>query len=103
MAAYDVSFSFGDSLRLGPMPTPKRSAQFGELEVQGELTRALLGQRRSRNNGRAARPRGPNLGTWSTASLPVTGAFAQSLMSHSKWPMRTSSIAQSQTSDEPAV
>ena len=39
MAAYDVSFSIGDGLRPGSIADANDSAQFGELEVQGELTR----------------------------------------------------------------
>jgi phosphomethylpyrimidine synthase len=39
MAAYDVSFSIGDGLRPGSLADANDQAQFGELEVQGELTR----------------------------------------------------------------
>ena len=39
MAAYDVSFSIGDGLRPGSIADANDAAQFGELEVQGELTR----------------------------------------------------------------
>ncbi|GAB4244199.1 MAG: phosphomethylpyrimidine synthase ThiC [Candidatus Methylacidiphilales bacterium] len=39
MAAYDVSFSIGDGLRPGSIADANDDAQFGELEVQGELTR----------------------------------------------------------------
>ncbi len=39
MAAYDVSFSIGDGLRPGSIADANDRAQFGELEVQGELTR----------------------------------------------------------------
>ncbi|HET7625765.1 MAG TPA: phosphomethylpyrimidine synthase ThiC [Verrucomicrobiae bacterium] len=39
MAAYDVSFSIGDGLRPGSIADANDQAQFGELEVQGELTR----------------------------------------------------------------
>jgi len=39
MAAYDVSFSIGDGLRPGSIADANARAQFGELEVQGELTR----------------------------------------------------------------
>jgi phosphomethylpyrimidine synthase len=39
MAAYDVSFSIGDGLRPGAIADANDRAQFGELEVQGELTR----------------------------------------------------------------
>ena len=39
MAAYDVSFSIGDGLRPGSVADANDKAQFGELEVQGELTR----------------------------------------------------------------
>ncbi len=39
MAAYDVSFSIGDGLRPGSIADANDKAQFGELEVQGELTR----------------------------------------------------------------
>ncbi|MFM7786397.1 MAG: phosphomethylpyrimidine synthase ThiC, partial [Gammaproteobacteria bacterium] len=38
MAAYDVSFSIGDGLRPGSIADANDRAQFGELEVQGELT-----------------------------------------------------------------
>ncbi|OYU44629.1 MAG: phosphomethylpyrimidine synthase, partial [Burkholderiales bacterium PBB4] len=37
-AAYDVSFSIGDGLRPGSVADANDKAQFGELEVQGELT-----------------------------------------------------------------
>ncbi len=37
-AAYDVSFSIGDGLRPGSIADANDRAQFGELEVQGELT-----------------------------------------------------------------
>jgi len=39
MAAYDVSFSIGDGLRPGSIADANDEAQFGELEVQGGLTR----------------------------------------------------------------
>jgi len=39
MAAYDVSFSIGDGLRPGSLADANDQAQFGELEVQGELTK----------------------------------------------------------------
>jgi len=39
MAAYDVSFSIGDGLRPGSIADANDEAQFGELEVQGDLTR----------------------------------------------------------------
>jgi len=39
MAAYDVSFSIGDGLRPGSIADANDKAQFGELEVQGDLTR----------------------------------------------------------------
>ncbi|PAW83484.1 MAG: phosphomethylpyrimidine synthase [Pedosphaera sp. Tous-C6FEB] len=39
MAAYDVAFSIGDGLRPGSIADANDQAQFGELEVQGELTR----------------------------------------------------------------
>ena len=39
MAAYDVSFSIGDGLRPGSIADANDQAQFGELEVQGGLTR----------------------------------------------------------------
>jgi phosphomethylpyrimidine synthase len=39
MAAYDVSFSIGDGLRPGSIADANDEAQFGELQVQGELTR----------------------------------------------------------------
>jgi phosphomethylpyrimidine synthase len=38
MAAYDVSFSIGDGLRPGSIADANDDAQFGELQVQGELT-----------------------------------------------------------------
>ncbi len=38
MAQYDVSFSIGDGLRPGSIADANDEAQFGELEVQGELT-----------------------------------------------------------------
>jgi phosphomethylpyrimidine synthase len=37
-AAYDVSFSIGDGLRPGSIADANDQAQFGELQVQGELT-----------------------------------------------------------------
>ncbi|MCX6874769.1 MAG: phosphomethylpyrimidine synthase ThiC [Verrucomicrobia bacterium] len=37
-AAYDVAFSIGDGLRPGSIADANDQAQFGELEVQGELT-----------------------------------------------------------------
>ena len=39
MAAYDVAFSIGDGLRPGSIADANDRAQFGELEVQGELTK----------------------------------------------------------------
>ena len=39
MAAYDVSFSIGDGLRPGSVADANDEAQFGELKVQGELTK----------------------------------------------------------------
>ena len=39
MAAYDVSFSIGDGLRPGSIADANDAAQFGELEVQGDLTK----------------------------------------------------------------
>jgi phosphomethylpyrimidine synthase len=39
MAAYDVSFSIGDGLRPGSIADANDVPQFGELQVQGELTR----------------------------------------------------------------
>jgi phosphomethylpyrimidine synthase len=39
MATYDVSFSIGDGLRPGSIADANDRAQFGELEVQGELTK----------------------------------------------------------------
>ena len=39
MAAYDVSFSIGDGLRPGSIADANDKAQFGELEVQGDLTK----------------------------------------------------------------
>ena len=38
MAAYDVAFSIGDGLRPGSIADANDEAQFGELEVQGDLT-----------------------------------------------------------------
>jgi phosphomethylpyrimidine synthase len=38
-AAYDVAFSIGDGLRPGSIADANDRAQFGELEVQGELTK----------------------------------------------------------------
>lgn len=38
MADYDVSFSIGDGLRPGSIADANDEAQFGELEVQGDLT-----------------------------------------------------------------
>ncbi len=38
-AAYDVSFSIGDGLRPGSIADANDAAQFGELEVQGDLTK----------------------------------------------------------------
>ena len=39
MAAYDISFSIGDGLRPGCIADANDEAQFGELKVQGELTK----------------------------------------------------------------
>ena len=39
MAAYDVAFSIGDGLRPGSIADANDQAQFGELEVQGDLTK----------------------------------------------------------------
>ena len=39
MADYDISFSIGDGLRPGSIADANDAAQFGELEVQGELTK----------------------------------------------------------------
>jgi phosphomethylpyrimidine synthase len=39
LAAYDVAFSIGDGLRPGSIEDANDEAQFGELQVQGELTR----------------------------------------------------------------
>ena len=39
LAAYDVAFSIGDGLRPGSIADANDDAQFGELQVQGELTR----------------------------------------------------------------
>ena len=39
MADYDVSFSIGDGLRPGSVADANDEAQFGELEVQGDLTK----------------------------------------------------------------
>jgi phosphomethylpyrimidine synthase len=44
MAAYDVSFSIGDGLRPGSIADANDEAQFGELKVQGELTRRAWAQ-----------------------------------------------------------
>jgi len=38
MAAYDISFSIGDGLRPGSIADANDEPQFGELQVQGELT-----------------------------------------------------------------
>jgi phosphomethylpyrimidine synthase len=39
MAAYDVAFSIGDGLRPGSIADANDQAQFGELQVQGDLTK----------------------------------------------------------------
>ncbi len=39
MAAYDISFSIGDGLRPGSIADANDEAQFGELFIQGELTK----------------------------------------------------------------
>ena len=39
LAAYDIAFSIGDGLRPGCLADANDEAQFGELEVQGDLTR----------------------------------------------------------------
>ena len=39
MAAYDVAFSIGDGLRPGSIADANDEAQFGELQVQGDLTK----------------------------------------------------------------
>ncbi|MEO0448402.1 MAG: phosphomethylpyrimidine synthase ThiC, partial [Verrucomicrobiota bacterium] len=39
MANYDISFSIGDGLRPGSIADANDAAQFGELKVQGELTK----------------------------------------------------------------
>jgi phosphomethylpyrimidine synthase len=39
MAAYDVSFSIGDGLRPGSIADANDDAQFGELQVQGDLVK----------------------------------------------------------------
>ena len=44
MAAYDVSFSIGDGLRPGSIADANDAAQFGELQVQGDLTRRAWAQ-----------------------------------------------------------
>ncbi|MEZ4267376.1 MAG: phosphomethylpyrimidine synthase ThiC [Myxococcota bacterium] len=44
MAAYDVAFSIGDGLRPGAIADANDEAQFGELKVQGELTRRAWAQ-----------------------------------------------------------
>ncbi len=43
-AAYDVSFSIGDGLRPGSVADANDEAQFGELEVQGDLTKRAWAQ-----------------------------------------------------------
>lgn len=42
MAAYDVAFSIGDGLRPGSLADANDEAQFGELFVQGDLTRRAI-------------------------------------------------------------
>jgi phosphomethylpyrimidine synthase len=44
MAAYDVAFSIGDGLRPGCIADANDRAQFGELEVQGDLTKRAWAQ-----------------------------------------------------------
>ncbi len=44
MQAYDVAFSLGDGLRPGSIADANDAAQFGELEVLGELTKAAWRQ-----------------------------------------------------------
>jgi phosphomethylpyrimidine synthase len=44
MGAYDVSFSIGDGLRPGSIADANDAAQFGELQVQGDLTRRAWAQ-----------------------------------------------------------
>ncbi|MCP5042286.1 MAG: phosphomethylpyrimidine synthase, partial [bacterium] len=44
MAAYDVSFSIGDGLRPGSIADANDEAQFGELKVQGDLTKRAWAQ-----------------------------------------------------------
>ncbi|MCH7958896.1 MAG: phosphomethylpyrimidine synthase ThiC [Candidatus Hydrogenedentes bacterium] len=44
MAAYDIAFSIGDGLRPGSLADANDAAQFGELEVQGDLTRRAWAQ-----------------------------------------------------------
>jgi len=44
MAAYDVAFSIGDGLRPGSIADANDRAQFGELEVQGDLTKRAWAQ-----------------------------------------------------------
>ncbi len=39
MAAYDIAFSIGDGLRPGSIADANDEAQFGELKVQGDLTK----------------------------------------------------------------
>ena len=39
MAAYDIAFSIGDGLRPGSIADANDEAQFGELQVQGDLTK----------------------------------------------------------------
>ena len=43
-AAYDVAYSIGDGLRPGSIADANDKAQFGELEVQGDLTRRAWAQ-----------------------------------------------------------
>jgi phosphomethylpyrimidine synthase len=44
MAAYDIAFSIGDGLRPGSIYDANDEAQFGELKVQGDLTRRAWAQ-----------------------------------------------------------
>ncbi len=43
MKAYDVAFSLGDGLRPGSIADANDAAQFGELKIQGELTKIAWG------------------------------------------------------------
>ena len=47
MAAYDVSFSIGDGLRLGSIADANDRAHSGELETQGRTNQTRVGQGRA--------------------------------------------------------